>query len=434
MKSFTLILCFFSLFAKAQLITNESILSELRTAIIETDTNSEKLLSPAGFNYFMQKKTISYLTGTSDLALAKFYGTYSADSDRLSIGFNIPASNPYTKRLSLIVNPFAEADIKNNFATLYKDKKWKNNIRGGVKFTYLIPFSTINFWAAGSDNNRQNDFKIVRTKKYNELAAKLNAETAAKTASVTLLNGDNVVSDNFDTPQYKMKKKLKDAFNEIAKAETDYLESEEAYTWLQTGWVSFWFATPLTPNSTYVTEGYSQPFEEKEFHLWETNLQFSYLVDSPKFGSIMGSMWGKYFQNNSANADLLTTADYVQFDNLPGTDPSNLAILETNKAFIGEFKEFKTTTLNLQVVYMLPFNEALLKPGLSFRFERNWGDYSPTNLRFGLPITIQGKSAAINVELQYRINDINNYTNKTDFKSPETFGISLGVPFALLYK
>lgn len=416
-------------------ITNQTIKNDIKNAILATDANKDELITSTGFNVFIQKKALNYLTGVSDLSLAKFYATYSTDNDKLNLGFNIAAANPYTRRLAFIINPILEADVKTNFATLYKDEKWKNNIRGGLKVTYLIPFSTMNFWGEDTNKGRRDDFKILRANKYKEIVEKLDKETISKTKPVTLVDGiTQLTPSNRDTSYRKTKKKRDENFEALGVAEADYLEKERAFTWLQTAWISAWTFLPLTEAEKYTSINNTTPFKKTSFNLWELNLQFTYLIDSKRIGSFYLSPWIKYFQNNSANADLMTTVDYGKYSQFPGTNPQNLALLETSKAYIGTYNEFKTTTFNLQMVYITPFQNTLIKPGVSIRVEKNWGDYSPTNLRFGLPLAIQGKDKPINIELQYRRNNINNYQSLVDHKPTKTFGITLGFPVSLLYK
>ncbi|MBS1949590.1 MAG: hypothetical protein JST37_01165 [Bacteroidetes bacterium] len=414
-------------------ITNTTILSDLKSEISTADGSTDMILSNSGFNILMQKKTINYLTGVSDLSLAKFYAAYTTDNDKLNLGFNIPAKNPYTKRLAFIINPIIEADVKSNFATLYKDDKWKNNIRGGLKITYLFPWSTLNFYT-GEKTSRVNDLKILRTKKYEELKKKLNQEDADKTAQVNLISGSQVTAATPDISQRRYKKKKNETFEEVGKAEAEYIDKEGAYSWLSTGWVSIWGFTPLSKTEQYITPDASQPFTKTKFNLWELNLQANYIFDHSKAGTIYLSTWVKRFQNNSANASLMQNVDYGQYSQLPGANPINLALIETNKAYIGTYSEFMTTNFNFQVAYIVPWRNTLIKPGLSFRYEKNWGDYSPTNLRFGLPFNIQGKDKPINVELQYRLNDINNFKKVATHEVSKSLGISLGFPVALLYK
>ncbi|MFA6249756.1 MAG: hypothetical protein WC615_22675 [Mucilaginibacter sp.] len=425
---------FFSVLnTNAQNLSTKGILDSLKKELKATDADTGMLVSPTGFNVFMQKKALNYLTGVSDLSLAKFYSTYSTDNDKLILGFNVPGMNPYTNRLAFVFNPIIEADVKNNFTSLYKDKKWKNNIRAGLKITYLLPRSTLNFWP---DNIKShvNDLKILRAQKYAIVSKRLTDEETAKTTRVTLLDGTTTLPSNNTLTQTQMRNKENEAYEEIGKAEAEYLEKEKTYTWMQTGWVSAWAFFPVTEAEKYISNNNATAFQKTKFKLWEVNLQFTYLLDIAKVGTFYASPWIKQFQNNSANADLMTNVDYGQYSQFPGANPLNLALLETNKAYIGDYKEFVTTNVNIQIVYITPWQNTLIKPGLSFRYEKNFGDYNPTNLRFGLPLAIQGRDKPINLELQYRINDINNYKNVADHVPTKTVGISLGLPIALLYK
>jgi len=418
-------------FSQIERVT-EDILNEIKADIIATDSDTSKLITSTGFNVFIQRKALNYLTGVSDLSLAKFYSSYS-DKDKLNLGFNLPVLGPKTRRLAFVFNPILVADVKNNFSTLRKDGKWNNDIRGGLKVTWLIPFKTMNF-LSDMNINRANDLRILRTKKYNELKEKFKNEIKANTNTVRLINGLLEEPTNAIISNNKMKKKKSESFEGIGIAEADYLEEEKAYTWLQTAWFSAWALFPITEAEKFVSIDNSQPFEKTKFELWEINFQFTYLTDFNNIGTFYFSPWIRCFQNNSANADLMTTVDYGQYSQFPGINLQNLALLESSKAYIGTYEEFMTTNFNFQVVYITPFQNTLIKPGLSFRFEKNWGNFSPANLRFGLPLNIQGKKKPINFELQYRINDIYNYMSKQDHKPKRTVGISLGLPISLLYK
>lgn len=414
-------------------IDNTKILKELKDEIISADQSSDMILSNTGFNILMQRKTINYLTGVSDLSLAKFYAAYTTENDKLNLGFNIPAKNPYTQRLAFIINPIIEADVKSNFATFYKDGEWKNNIRGGLKITYLFPWSTLNFYT-NQESARSNDLKILRTKKYKEIEKKLAQEDKDKTDKTDLISGVSVTATTPDISQRRWKKKLNDTFEEVGKAEAEYIDKEGAYAWLTTGWVSVWGFTPLSRTEQYITPDVSQPFTKTKFNLWELNFQLNYIFDHSKAGTFYVSTWVKRFQNNSANASLMQNVDYGQYSQLPGANPVNLALIETNKAYIGNYAEFMTTNFNFQIAYLAPWRNTLIKPGLSFRYEKNWGDFSPANIRFGLPFNIQGKDKPINIELQYRLNDISNFKKVADHEVSKSVGISLGFPVALLYK
>ena len=413
----------------AQEITKQSILNDLKAEALQADNNKDQLLTSTGFNILMQKKSLNYLTGISDLSLAKVYATYGTDNDKLTLGFNIPAKNPSTNRLAFIINPIVEADLKNNFSILYKDKKAKNNVRAGLKATYLFPFSTMNFVPAED----KKAYKVLRAKKFAAIEARLNSESNNET-SVTLLDGSDVKPDVKSSTIGEMKEKERQAFEEMGNAETDYLEKEKSYTWLQTAWISAWGFLPVMEQHKLTSPNNLELFENRKFNLWEINLHGTYLADFANKGTFYLSGWVKNFNNNSANADLMTPVDYGQYSQFPGSNPMNFALLETNKAFIGDYKEFRTTNTNLQLVYMTAFDKILIKPGLSFRYEKNWGDYDPINLRFGLPLSIQGKEKPFNIEVQYRINDISNYKNIADHSPTKIIGVSFGLPITLLYK
>lgn len=425
MKVILTILCLLITIVLRSQITPNSIKYDLEHEIAVVDTDQKKLLTKVGLNVLLQKRVINYLTGVSDLSLAKFYASYTADNDRFNIGFNIPVQKYYSQRISFIINPIIEADVKSNFATLYKDDKWKNNIRGGLKLTWLPGKGKIKF---NNDANTLVPLRILRSKKYEAAEKELNAYST----NVTLADG-SVVTPIMPSAK-KLKKKKQELYADLGKAEAEHAEKEGSYTKMRTYWFSLWAYAPLTKTDQYIAKDASQIFTKVQYHLWEVNLQGTYLYERRKYGTVYGSVWVKHYQNNSANASLMTNVDYGQYSQFPGTNPINLALLETSKAYIGDYKEFLTTNLNVQLVYFFPLYNSWIKPGISFRYEKNWGDYSPSDLRFGLPIAIQGKEKPINIELQYRLNDIANYKNDPEHEIKKTIGVSLGFPIALLYK
>lgn len=423
-----LVIVFFAVTTSAQTRSIQDIFDEIEHT---NDTANKKIFTSFGFNVLIQKRVMNYLTGVSDLSLAKFYGSYSSENDKLNLGFNVPIYHRKQKdfnRLALIINPLFESDVKNNFATIYKEGKWKNNLRGGLKISYLIPFSTFN-----SNLSDKAYIRIVRTNKFEEIQKLLAKEDSIYSTPLAIY-GENFIPSDPDNSKRKKNKKIYKLAEEIGLAEINEFDKRKLNSWMQTSWLSAWTLFPLTEADNYISPDYNQIFTTTKFKLWEINLQGTLLIDNSKYGTLYISPWFKYFQNNSAYADLMTKVDFQQYSQLPNSNYQNLAILETNKAYIGKYKEFLTKNFNFQIVYFAPFKNSLINPGLSFRYEKFYGDYSPTNLRFGLPITIQGKEKPINVEFQYRLNDINNYLVKPDFKQQPTIGLSLGFPFVLLYK
>lgn len=417
--------------------TTGETLQKVRDRVTSTDRDNSMLVTPAGLNVFTQRKVLLYSTGVSDLSLAKFFATYSTDNDKLNVGFNVPLSNRYTRRLAFILNPILEADVKNNFSTIYKNGEWKNNIRGGLKLTYLVPFSTINFRNDADAVAKRNGLKIKRTLRFKEIEDRMQKAEAAQRGTVTLLGGENVTPVTKTLTAEKqaktLKKKQEKAFEEIGTAEAEYLEQEGGYTWSQTAWISAWGFLPISKTEQFVAPDNTVAFSKVTLNTWELNLQANYMLDISKGGTFFTMAQVKRFNNNSANASLMTEVDYNRYTQFPGPAPLNYAQTESDKAYIGQFREFVTTTWSAQIVYMTPF-KGILVPGLSFRYEKNTGDYHPVNLRFGLPLTIRGKEKPVNLELQYRINDIGNYAGKADHSPTKVVGVSVGLPFSLLYK
>jgi hypothetical protein len=106
--------------------------------------------------------------------------------------------------------------------------------------------------------------------------------------------------------------------------------------------------------------------------------------------------------------------------------------LESNTAYIGEYEQFTTTSLSLQAVYMGPFR-GFFNGGLSLRYEKNLGDYSPVNFKLGFRLKFKGKEKPVNIAPQVLWNDVSNYRDVPDFKRQHTIGINVGLPFTALF-
>lgn len=475
---FTLLFTCFAIFAvnaQTKVTTYDELLTKVQDVAVNTDKIPEDILvTGRGFNMFIQKKISTYLTGSSEISLSKLYATYSSESDKLTFGFN-KATFDDNKRLVSLFNPMLETNIKNSFATLYKKGKWQSDIRIGFKYSYLLPFSTINFYGLNNASDQKSKMikkrnvatqaildKIAKekaaynvagnatlTKSQAALKAPLVQElqtlqqkvalTSTETSRVAELQAMIGRIDALTAKEpVKYDKKLEEYEDEIAKAEVDALYEKDTYTWSQTSWISFWGFYPLTEKKNYIAETNTQKFAEQKFKPWELNAQFNYLREG-QIGSAFIAVGYKLFQNNSALADLMTSVDYNQYLQFPGIDTLNAAILETNKAFIGKYKEFVTNNINIQLVLSLPDKkkdggEKLITPGISIRFEKNTGDFSANNWRFGLPLRFKGKEKAVNIEPQVRLNNTNNYSNKPDYKVQPVFGINVGLPFTALFK
>lgn len=452
------------------------LIDSLKRINIETNI-SNNLLTGRGFNKFIQNQVINYLSGSSEISLSKAYTTYTSESDKVTFGFNIPKTSSSSGRLISLFNPLLETNIKDNFATLYKKGKWQADIRVGFKFSYLLPRSTINYNGLKTDsleNCHQCKMIIKRSEVIKGLIEKIEKEKAdfdsankyldtsiiSKIRQLDSMHNDLLgrkirtkkIEDSI-TLLEKMKeivaklnrkehsdyaKKLKQYKDDLATAEASYLKNKNTYIWSQTLWFSIWGFYPLTQKDYYISPSEAVSFAAEKFYPWEINAQFNYVLEG-RLGSAYGALGFKTFQNNTAMADLMTSVDYNQYLQFPGVDTLNEAILETNKAFIGNYKEFSTSQVNLQLVLMLSNKsnageEKFLTFGISGRFEKNMGDFSAVNWRLGFPLRFRGKNSPISIEPQIRWNNTNNYADKVDFNVEPIVGINVGLPFTALFK
>ncbi len=427
-------------------------------------------------NLFIQRKVSTYLTGSSEISLSKLYATYSSESDKLTFGFNYPVKGNDDRLISLI-NPLIETDIKDNFATLYKKGEWQSNIRLGFKYSYFFAKPTkIKFYGLESDRDQRSRMIRKRAEATQTIIDKIDKEQMAyqKGVSTLLQESRTALKAKYEAElkglanktdkdsegrkaeldamlktvakldaqePYPYDEKLKEYENELAKAEVNALYEKGGYNVSKTLWASAWGFYPLTERANYIAANSAQKFTKEKFRPWELNFQLNYLREGSM--TLLVSPTFRVFQNNSALADLMTSVDYNTYLQFPQViDTFNTAILESNKAFIGKYDEFVTSSFAMQFVFALSDRkkkdggERFLTPGVSMRFEKNFGDFSAFNYRLGFPLRFKGKDKdkAVNIEPQIRWNNLNNYADKEDYKVQPTFGINVGLPFTPLFK
>lgn len=470
---------FFSLFANAQpagITTKEpasydDVRDQLKEQIDSVNFARSEIVTGKGFNLLMKRRVGNYLTGSSEISLFKTFATYTAENDRLTFGINFSKEDEESGRLVHLFTPLLEAGIKKDFATLYKKDEWQADIRVGFKYSFLLGISTLNFNELGSRNGDKEQLIRIRNAFWKRAEDKLDEEEIkapekllsdaeknvldkerkdlfdakekirknaaldkkAKAAQMAKLDAAFIqLLGQYESQSVDFSEKLNALENDLAKEEADALD-KGLYRWLQTYWISVWGFAPVTERSYFVSPDNSQPFQKQRSGIWEFNGQFNALWDHSRGGTVYLAGLLKFFQNNSAMADLMTAVDYEQYSLFPGSNPSNFAKLESNKAFIGTYEEFFTSQLSLHVVYMAPFKQ-FFNIGVSIRAEKNLGDYDANNWRFGLPLRFAGKDKPINVEPQIRLNNTNNYAGVADYKVKPIFGVNVGLPFGTLFK
>lgn len=443
-----LLIVVLALIATKTIGQNTSTYEDVKNAIrFQNQEAGANFISERAFNIFMQRRVSNYLTGSSDLSLFQSYVTYSSENDKLNFGFNF-ARKASNGRLSLLLNPMIETGIKKNFATLYKKGEWENGIRGGFKATYIFPGS-INYYTdtdGGVINSTTQKGRIItkRLKILAELLLKIDEESEKYRALQSTISSEldrfrssrqtvsiNITGQEISPVDFE-KKKL-EYQDEFAKLEADLLDEPHAYSYSLGFWISVWGFYPLTTETLYTSPDATQIFTEKESNPWEFNIQGNMLLEGVG-GVCFLNLGLRAFNNNSTLAELLTKVDYNKYLEFPGANPINLAQIESDEAYIGVYDQFVTTNVNLQVVYMAP-SKGFVNAGISFRLEKNFGDYSSANLKLGFPLRFKGKEKEkpINIEPQIRWNDVSNYANKEDYTREPVIGINAGIPFTTLF-
>jgi hypothetical protein len=210
----------------------------------------------------------------------------------------------------------------------------------------------------------------------------------------------------------------------FAEEEAKAFDNEQAYDLVQTGWTSIYVYIPITTSTYTVTPNFQSNFEDKELYPWQVSLTHTRIYESTKFGRFFVKFGGSLQGTNNIKAEELDGTSIEQYKNLGGIDTITLAKIDENTVYVGEYKNFTSPKMQLQLVYF----PKKWNIGLSAYAESFFGSYNPTNLKLGIPIRLNDKDGdpTVTFELQARFADIQNKIGQKD----NSFGISVGLPFS----
>lgn len=426
-------LAFFFLPVKSQI--TDSIIAELKAinkSIVNTPCSSADapLISNRAMNIFLADKT-GYLSESNDLSLYTNYLTFNTAEGKLTINHNFQKATgidgPIKKMLSIGV----VANIANNFAATFLDKKFENELGLTVNHKWLHKVKT-HF----TNCNQKQSMDALRAAIVHSLEIEINKKTVDFLTTVNKIDSSEIPRQNIDAAKslalQHFYQDLKETYEEMfATLQAEKLTETNNFNLVTTGWTSVTAYIPLVFPMYTVASSLTTPFNKKHPYPLEINLQHTRLWESSKKGRLFFTIGSNLLFNNAKLSFALDKTNIAIYKNLGGTDTIHLAALKNDKVYIGNYATFVTPSLTGRLVYYPPSSHI----GISFLIEQNFGQYNLLNGRLGIPIVLinRKKVPAANFEFYIHFFDMNHsidqdrkYGNKT------SVGLGVGIPFSRL--
>jgi hypothetical protein len=177
-------------------------------------------------------------------------------------------------------------------------------------------------------------------------------------------------------------------------------------------WTSFSLYVPLVTENFKSAPTLSDAPANRHAYPLHAHLRHTRLWEGSHFGRLFVTAAGDLSLNNSRDAF--------------GWDSS---VLVGGHGYIGDYRNFLTPAVKLQVVY-LPTDSHI---GVSGYLQQYFGTFDVLNAVIGVPIVLINKQAepAINFEFQVRFFDISNrLTHRAGMPGRTSIGLTVGVPFS----
>ena len=390
------------------------------------DLDGELTLDPDQFiadpvlNAFFNRQVSRYLSSSSDLNVSRAFAVLDNGNDRLTLGGQFTNNSSISSNTKLVFTGGFGADLKQGFATLFKSGTEQPNLGLLFKGTYIWNGS-MSLGKKGATITTQREQRIDDLTKWQRRAAEKKA-----TADVAELRAQQsaaqvkLTSDEMDKEKEEQYEKL---LGDLSRAVATAVEEQRIYRSTHTVWLSVEAYRPLSPTNYYTIDSTTAArWNMHELRATESKLSLSYLYTNRYVGTLYGTLWAAYMNNNNVLSKQLSTASTTYNGSNARNDTLTLVQLDEQETVgIGRYSTFDTYKLGVRLVWMpLPW------VGLSGEVEQWLGDYEPINWKLGVPFAFKNekRERSINFEVQWR-----------EMLNVHSVGVSVGLPFGgTLYK
>lgn len=374
-------------------------------------------------NIFLSNKLSSYLSDNTDLSLYKNYVTLNAAVGELSVSHNFhqPVDSDDWVRSFVVVG--ARANVANAYAARFSNKYFDNQLGITIQKTWMGKPVTF-YDKCGSQKQAMDAQRAV-------ILRQLYAEMARKATDfehgAAMLKQEDIPGQSITVATEKLRQDfyalLREEFlQKFSQAQSDVLIRTNSYSLVTDSWTTLGAYIPIIPQKFAVSPTINDDATKKYNYPLELSLVHTRFWESSKAGRFFLSIVGKAFLNNSVQSAALYNAD------VNGLEAHGVTVNKGNR-FIGNYKNFVTPVAALKLVYIPPDSHV----GLSYRIEKNFGNYGAVNSVLGIPVVLIDKNGvpAINFEFQLLFSDMTNSIKGSQLPwNKNAIGLTVGVPFS----
>ena len=365
-----------------------------------------QLVSNRATNIFLSEAAQYFMSSPDDMTLYKNSVVADAAEGTFAIYHNMRQPSGIDERVHSFLSIGVQADFANTYSATHSGKPYNN------RFGMLIKQTWIGKGSVSASPQQQHTMDALRAGILHSLQQEIREKRAAFEKSLTSWDSTQ------DTPGQDLaaaKQTARAKFESDLTAEYTFKYAHDQavalartfnYGVMAFNWTSLSFYVPLVTENFESAPTLSDAPVNR--HAWPVHIHLRHtrLWEGSHFGRIYLTAAGDLALNNARDA----------FDN-------------DEQLYIGDYRNFLTPALKLQLVY-LPTDSHV---GVSGSLQQFFGDYHVLNAVIGVPIVLINKNAepALDLEFQVRFFDIaNQLQHAAGTPGHTSIGLTLGVPFS----
>jgi hypothetical protein len=388
-------------------------------------------------NIFLSDKT-GYVNAKSDLSLFTNYVTFNTSESRLTVNHNFQeatgADDPIKKLFSIGLS----INIPNNYASAFLDYRHETGLGliAGYKWLGKVKTRFADCTVYQNKASQKQTMDALRAGIVNALASEINNKEADFKTSLNTIDKEGVHGLNSDSVKAIIKQNFYEELNEssdekFATLQAETLTKTNSFKLITTHWTAIQCYVPVVFSKYSVAPSLSEAFQSEKSYPFELTINHTRLWESSTKGRFFATFGGGILLNNSKYSYSLDKVNYAEYKIMGGSYTQHDEELKNDKAFLGDYDNFITPSLQCRMVYF-PVEYHL---GISILVQQNFGSYNFLNTRIGIPVVLinSKKTPAVTFEFYVSLTDL---TSKADpAKEPVNkamAGLSVGIPLSRL--
>jgi hypothetical protein len=390
------------------------------------NTGQGMLISNKAMNIFLSNKVSSYLSDGTDLSLYKNYVVLNAAEGSIAIDHNFhqPVDSDDWVRSFFVLG--ARVNIANAYSARFSNKYYDNRLGFLVQHTWMgTPRTYYN-----NCGSQKMAMDAQRAEIVHGLAIALRRKAADFEHGLDSIGQAEVPGQNLNGVKAKLRKDFyaglrAEYLQKFSEQQSALLINTNNFDLVTDSWTTAGIYIPVITQKFMIAADVNSAVTRHLNYPAELSVTHTRFWESNKFGRLFFTLNGKVIINNSVQSGLLYHADAFGETSVA----ANALFLDKGNLFIGSYKNFVTPTASAKVAW-LPLTSHF---GLSFRIEKNFGDYHAWNAILGVPIVLIDKNEvpAITFEAQVLFSDMTNSLKNTSLPFNRTaIGFTVGIPFS----